>query len=516
MAYALRVRGIVDRVPSTDSAWQFVYLTTLRPLLLAVVVWLLPVSAGAQRCSGNPTVGCTNAGAVCSSAGVPHGHCTNVEGLPRGERECVCAGSPPPPPTLPLSPKYVVGAIVYAPPGCTSSTPNTACSQPGLVDYSGGSSMGSKITIADSFKNGVKVTASFGSVIGGGDASFGWSRTTGDTSFASLTKSGSLEIKVPGNGDGINHDQDMVELLLNPTVTLSKDGPNIFWQPGYSGDAAARYEVYISELRNPATMRPDVARELAKAGLNGKDFKTIRCLDVFAGPGVRGHGGALPDYCDLAANSGHSAPAGLDLNRFRPTTWILPYEPPLHAGDLCPSITATLKNEYASEDAKSTQDEYSVSADMSVGVDKIWNVKMEGQMTWTSGETDTSSQGSTQSAALTLVCPSVGYTGPTQFQVFWDVVYATFVFMPYDPSAMQITQRGVVVDHEGKPLAGVPVDLQYGRHMYHTFTTSSGRYSFIGLKRLANPSVQSGTISVRAVRQEVGLRSATPVTVRVP
>lgn len=327
--------------------------------------------------------------------------------------QCVQRCTQPTPPTTPplvVRPKYIVGAIVYAPPGCTSATPNSACSQPGLVDYSSGSSMGSKVTIADSFKYGLKVTASFGNdITGGPDVSFGWNRTTGDTRFASLTKSGSLEIKVPGNGDGIDHNQDMFELLLNPTITLSTDGTNIFWQPGYAGDAVARYEVYVSELRNPATMRPDVARELKKLGLTAADYKTIRCLDPFAGPGVSGPGGLHPDFCQMAVSTGESSP-GLDPNRFRPTTWILPYEPPVHATDLCPSITATLKNEQASEDAKSTQDEYSVSVSLQTGAvfsgsfGSKW--KMEGSMTWTSGETDTSSQGSTQSAALTLVCPS--------------------------------------------------------------------------------------------------------------
>jgi len=377
--------------------------------------------------------------------------------------------------------------------------------------------MGSKVSIANSFKDGVTVTASFGNdITGGGQGSFGWSRTTGDTKSANLTKTGSLEIKVPGNGDGINHDQDMVELLLNPTVTLISDGgSNIFWQPGYGGDAVPRYEVYISELRNPATMRPTVAQELAKFGLTPADYKTIRCLDPFAGPGSTGPGGVRADYCELASTTGEAA-LSLDANRFRPTTWILPYEPPLHATDLCPSITATLKNDFSTEDARSTQDEYSISATMDVGVDKIWGVKIQGSMTWTSGETDTSTQSSTQSAVLTLVCPSVGYTGPTLLQVFWDVVYATFLFVPYDPSSMEITHSGVVVDRKGKPVVGTPVDLTYNGRTFHTFTTSTGRYRFISLKQPGLAAVQQGTLSIRNVKRKVALRSANPITVRLP
>lgn len=484
------------------------------PLLM--VVCLFTLSASAQECTGSPNGACTHPGAACSDAAVQQGHCRTGESLPRGERECTCVGPPRPPPSpniMLVRPKYIVAAVVYAPPGCASTTPNSPCSQPGSVDYTSGSSMGSKVTIADSFKYGVKVTASFGNdITGGGDASFGWNRTTGDTNSTSLTKSGSLEIKVPGNGDGIDHDQDMFELLLSPAIKLSSNGPtNIYWQPENPG---ARYEVYASELRNPASMRPAVAQLLAKAGLTAADFKTIRCLDPFVGPGSTGRGGIRPDFCEMVASTGQ--PSG-PSSRFRPTTWILPYEPPRHATDLCPSITATLKNEYSTEDARSTQDEYSVSASLQTGpVFFATKWKMEGSMTWTSGETDTTSQGSTQSASLTLVCPSVGYTGPTIFQVFVDAVYGTFVFMPYDPSTMAVMHSGVVLNHTGKPLAGAQVDFTYNGRTFHTFTTSSGRYRFVGLKRLINPAVQKGTISVRNVKRQVTLRSPNPITVRLP
>ena len=485
-------------------------------LFLVTVVCFFTLNAGAQRCAGNPNVGCLHPGAACSSVDVPHGKCTTVPN-PRGERECNCTGAPAPTPTpTVVRPKFIVAAIVYAPPGCVSTTPNSPCSQPGLVDYTSGSSMGSKVTIADSFKEGFKITATVGNdITGSSQVSFGWTGTTGDTKSSSLTKSASLEIKVPGNGDGINHDQDLFELLLNPTLKVSTDGTNIFWQPGYSGEAVARYEVYASELRNPATMRPAVAQVLAKAGLTAADFKTIRCLDPFVGPGSTGPGGVRADFCQLVATTGGASP-GLDPNRFRPTTWILPYEPPLHPTDLCPSITATLKNEYADEKAGSTQDEYSVGASADSGKLLPLGLKAENSITWTSGETDTTTKGSTQSASMTLVCPSAGYTGPTLFQVYLDAVYGTFLFVPYDPSTMAIMHSGVVLDPRGKPFAGVPVALEYNGHTFHTFTTSTGRYRFVSSKRTINPAVQKGTITVRQVTQQVTLGTANPITVRLP
>lgn len=96
------------------------------------------------------------------------------------------------------------------------------------------------------------------------------------------------------------------------------------------------------------------------------------------------------------------------------------------------------------------------------------------------------------------------------------MLYGTFLFMPYDASTMEITQRGVVIDHIGKPLAGAAIDLAYGDRTYHTFTSSTGGYRFIGLKRLSNPAVQNGTISVRNVKRQVALRSQSSNTVQLP
>jgi hypothetical protein len=61
---------------------------------LFLLAFLYPKSAGAQSCRGNPTEGCTNPGALCTTLGVAHGTCANVPGLPSGERECACVAPP--------------------------------------------------------------------------------------------------------------------------------------------------------------------------------------------------------------------------------------------------------------------------------------------------------------------------------------------------------------------------------------------------------------------------------------
>jgi hypothetical protein len=262
-------------------------------------------------------------------------------------------------------------------------------------------------------------------------------------------------------------------------------------------------------------MRPVVARDLAKAGLTVADFKTIRCLDPFVGPGSTGPGGIRPDFCETRATT-NAPSSGLDLHRFRPTTAILPYEPQRNPTDLCPSLTPLLKNEYASEKDSTSQDEYAVSASADSGKLLPVSLKAENSITWTSGETDTTTQGSTQSALLTLVCPSVSYTGPTEFQIFVDTLYGTFLFVPYDSSTMAMVHNGIVLNGKGKPLAGIAVDLAYNGRTFHTFTSSTGRYRFVTLKSTINPAVRQGTITVRHVKQQVTLGSATPIAVRLP
>lgn len=75
-------------------------------VLLTMVASLYPQSAGAQLCRGNPYKGCTAPGAACVIPGGGHGWCTDVPGLPRGERECTCSTTPPPrPPPAPLPPQ---------------------------------------------------------------------------------------------------------------------------------------------------------------------------------------------------------------------------------------------------------------------------------------------------------------------------------------------------------------------------------------------------------------------------
>lgn len=489
------------------TTYQNSYISACLCFMLFTVASLFPLVAAAQLCRGNLNTGCVSPGAQCSAGDIPHGICTTSP-LPKGEKECLCKGPTviSPPVVVQLQPKYVIAALVYAPPGCAGTTPGTKCQQTGLVDYVSGSSMGTKLAIGNSFKAATQVTVSAGTPTTGAQLSFGYTYTTGDTKTTTLTKSATYEVKDPGpNEDGIDHDQDMFIILINPTVTVSQQSNgNINWTPGFSGGGAAPQNIWVSELRNPATMNPDKAKLLQQLGFTAADFKTIRCMDPFAGPGVRnGPGGPMPDPCQETATENGSTAVGIDTNRFRATTDIAQYDtPPPNAG--CPNEIYTLKNDYQTENANSTQEDYSLSAQVQAGAPVIGSFKAKNTLTWTTSNTDTTTKDSSQSLSYTAACPSVNYTGALDFTVYVDQLYGTFAFVPFDAATMEVIHHGTVT-RGGKPAAGELVTLQYGGHTYRTYSSARGNYRFTRMKQPPLKGQPKGTLTVGKHKQTVSI-----------
>ena len=497
------------------TTYQNSYISAYLYFILLTAASLFPLTASAQLCRGNVNTGCTSPGAVCSGNGVPHGVCTNSH-LPAGEKECFCKGSAQPTPPVELHPRYVIAALVYAPPGCAGATPTTKCQQTGLVDYSSGSSMGTKLGIGNSFKASTQVTLGVGTDTEGASVGFGYTYTSGDTKAATLTKSATYEVKDPGpNVDGIDHDQDMFIILVNPTVTVSQESNGgVNWTPGFAGGGAAPQNIWVSELRNLATMNPAKAKYLQQLGFTAEDFKTIRCMDPFAGPGVRnGPGGAMPDPCQELVATSNSTAVGIDTNRFHPTTDIVQYDaPPTNAG--CPNEIYTLKNDYQTEDASSTQEDYTVTAQAQAGAPLIGSIKTNNSLTWTTSNTDTTTKDSTQSLSYTAACPSSNYTGPLDFTVYIDQLYGTFAFVPFDATTQELIQQGTVT-HGGKPAAGQLVTLQFGGRTYRTFTSARGSYVFTRFKNPPLNGRPKGTLTVGKHKQSVSIGAQSTSTIQI-
>lgn len=484
-------------------------------MTMSALAVFLSAAVNAQVCTGNTRGGCTHPGAACSLGGGQFGHCKTTA-APPGERECECVEGTTTQPPVVLNPKYLVLGLVYAPPGC-SNIPGSQCANAAsLVDYAGGSSLGSKVSTKDSFKGENKVSVD---IAGAWGFDAGFSVTDANGSSVAITKSAALDIKALGNGDGVDHGQDQFILLLNPKVTLRKQGVNLYWSPGYDGPFLDRYEVYVSELRRPSTMRPAVAAELKRLGFTTDDFQHILSLDPFGGTVCTES--RFPDAlsCGPQVATDGRGPA-LDSNRFAPTAWSFPYEPPLQSESCnngvcnCTIFSGTLKNETVLENSSESTTEYSVGFHASAPLSDVFGLKASGQLTWTSTATQTSTTGSSQSATATISCPSPSYTGPLHMALFWDKLWGSFLFMPYDASASSAVHRGQVINASGKPVRGQLVHLAYGGKTFHTVTGRNGNYEFFApAGRIATAT--TAQLTVGNVRRMINLGSPGAIITRV-
>jgi hypothetical protein len=220
-------------------------------------------------------------------------------------------------------PRYKVLTILYAPPGTTSASGKSSSS----VAYGAGSTTGTTSSIDKSFQSSYdfSVTAGVGSSKPGSDGGsagvtgdFNTSTKTDNTSSIAVTKSESYTITVPGPAaDGINHDEDIFVLWLNPVIDISIDPENnIDWGIGVNGAFMNIQNVYAGWLKNPSTLPGGVKEQLDAAHLTTDDYKTILSLDPF-----------LSDETTI------------DTRRFLLTTRTFPYEPPLNATDQVATTT---------------------------------------------------------------------------------------------------------------------------------------------------------------------------------
>ena len=133
-----------------------------------------------------------------------------------------------------IYPKYQIYALVYAVPGCTS-TSSAKCQLTGSVQYGQGSSNGTAVSTSSSFQVGTSVTATEGAAATGqASETAGFSATTSSSQSETITKATGNVLSISGNGDGIDHGQDYFVVLTNPAVNLQTLGPtSIGWTLGY-------------------------------------------------------------------------------------------------------------------------------------------------------------------------------------------------------------------------------------------------------------------------------------------
>ena len=237
----------------------------------------------------------------------------------------------------------------------------------------------------------------------------------------------------------------------------------------------------VSQLKNPQSLPPNVASVLTAHGFTAGDYANILTLDPFA-----------------------QGQMTIDPVRFAATTWSLPYQPP-STGPNCPggicsclAFTETVKNDFQGALMSGVKNDYNLGFNESAGLTKDLfsaTVKATQTFTWSNSSSTENDMGGTQSAALTINCPSPAYTQPTdstQMLIYWDRLFGTFLFVPaMTVAAQQPIHQGFLM-RAGQPVAHVPVAITIAGTTYHTLTDNSGRYVFFG----PASAVQKGVLTV--------------------
>ena len=395
-----------------------------------------------------------------------------------------------------VHPNYFVLSLVYSPPGCTSS-PTHSCDV-STVEYTTGSSNGSKVSVSSSFQEGITVTATADvkvpSVGFNSEISGGYTNKVTNSSSQTVTKATTDDLKATGEKDGINHGLDSFDILLNPAVELSKVGDSTQWSLGHSGNFAQKIQVYVKELLDPkGTMRQSVADAFKNAGLTQADFDEILKVDPFA----RGE-------------------TQINSSRFSPTEFSFTYEPLLASSDCNGSIchcfgeSSTLENDFVNEMTIAYEQNVTVKADVGVK-GGVFGVKVGGEWIWTHSKSDQNTRSSTQKATAIISCPSADYKGTAlNMDVWWDGLFGSFLFVPVNLDDREMLVSGHVTDTHGITQRYRPVIATIGSRTWRTWTNQHGNFAIYIRKGGSSPWQPGNLPHVVALQIAPGtMRSAT-------
>jgi hypothetical protein len=383
-----------------------------------------------------------------------------------------------------LFPKYQVMTIIYAPPGTAGGKSGS------YVDYSTGSSLGTIVDVSSSFKSDYSITAGL-SVGGGGNsasASLGneWSTTQLTSTEYKISSTGKNEVKVPGPAvDGVDHDYDQIWLCLNPAMTIEVAGKKITYTPGVNGPVLDQIYVLVSELKNPASMRADVAATLKSKGFTTDDYASILKADPFA-----------------------NGATGIDTRRFQETSTTFPYEPPPTPQDSPTVNTYTVTYDGSQAVKHEADSSYAITVTASVTVGLIANLTLSTKDSWTWDQNNSTENtvGTSSSAATAIADPSYGYTGDTaQIAVYWDTVFSSFMFAPVPVGNPFLS--GVLYGKNHLPQIGQKVVLKANGRTFVTYTDRKGAYRFPG----SPVGMMNGVLTAGGMTENVQL-SPKPIT----
>ncbi len=393
-------------------------------------------------------------------------------------------------PKASLFPKYVVLAVIYAPPGPKSN-----------VNYGESTKLGTSSTVENLFSNSLSITSGIETLGVKMSMSANWTsvRDTTRTLAIENTTSMNKQFAGPVNAlDGIDHDADSILLWINPQVNFrATSASTVRWDYAYDKRDPANsmhvYEITVADLKTwianglPANMAAVLDRTWAGPGqgLTTQDLKTILAQDPF-----------------------QAGFADSDVIEFNPARFVLQsaagtftYKSP-QPGNNPSTYTFTNLSQTSRSSNVAFSNSFSVGISVSVEKDFIGvaglSFGVSDTMTWMNKSSDMSSCTDGTSASVTFTGPSAPlaptdpvYTGPTQVQIYLDTLYNSYVFAYVPPSDLRANLvayypfAGNTNDKSGHNLNGInhgatPATDRKG--------ISNGAYHFNGSSTISIPT----------------------------
>ncbi|WP_291272252.1 hypothetical protein [Geothrix sp.] len=323
--------------------------------------------------------------------------------------------------------KYTVLGVIYSPPGARSN-----------VQFNKSQELGVTRNTSKSWSNTINATANFeaGLIVASGALSItgSWTNSHKDSITTSLTTSSGSGSTWNGANDGINHDNDIIIVWLNPQIkvtasnlqnpllaTVSQDFESNQAFGKAQIDAGQPVDINVmdlafltvAELRNPSIMSPDgngkkIKREWAgDGGLVQADFDSILSYDPYWNP------------------NNFPTPASLG-SRF---TWVttIPYLPNN-------TTSGFDKNKYSNTKSttNSQTETVGITWTASAGISKFFEAgsKISYSLSWGQEHTDTATQTNDIQTSFSIVGPSSStWQGPNSVNVYRDNLFGTYMFM---------------------------------------------------------------------------------------
>lgn len=423
---------------------------------------------------------------------------------------------------------YIVTDVVYVPPGCTldSGANGYNCQPISSVTYTGSSAGSMQLSIENGVSNGLSLTATDQGTKVGDVVPLSESFTVGYTT--SLTLGSSVTVSktssysqtwgtnksVPISGDGFNHEQDLINVLLDGGAIFAvwqnpfTSQQIVAWAPGHNASSPAIIQPFtVSELRCAVLQYPTHTwlqwfKNPYKRAVTLHDSVTgnvIPCQSMepnlyrhlIAARSAGGLGFTIKDFYQiLTANeywgSAYNPITSVDKQRYtlEPTLQPVPYDAALNLGGnnwQCPTaLLQTVSNQTIH--SNSLKDSYSYSNDYTVSFGSPTFLSDKESMTWTNNISQANTQTSTKGASVQVGCASVSWGQNFNNFLFvypyFDAIFGDFLLAGGDftPPRERPYYSGLVIDSSGKALSKVKLELSFDGKTFDAFSDEDGQF----------------------------------------